>query len=202
MIAIIDFDMGNVGSIRNMYKKLGIETCITNDLETIRSADKIILPGDGAFDTGMHNLKKFNLLRVLNEQILDFTKPVLGICVGMQLMTNKSEEGKEVGLCWVDSEVIKFKSSEIKLKIPHMGWNDLQVLKNSGVTQDLPNDNRFYFVHSYYIKCNNENDIAAETNYGQVFTSVFQKNNIYGVQFHPEKSHRFGMKILENFAKL
>ena len=202
MIAIIDFDMGNVGSIRNMYKKIGVETIISNDNELIQKADKIILPGDGAFDTGMQNLKKFNLLDNLNNQVLKIKKPVLGICVGMQLMTNRSEEGKETGLGWLDSEVIKFKLEETNLKTPHMGWNSLTVLKNEGVTLNLPEDNRFYFVHSYYIKCNNSDDIAAQTEYGQTFTSVFSSNNIYGVQFHPEKSHRFGMKILENFANL
>jgi imidazole glycerol-phosphate synthase subunit HisH len=194
--------MGNVGSIRNMYKKIGVETIITNDNEVISKADKIIIPGDGAFDTGMHNLRKFDLLNNLNSQVLVHNKPVLGICVGMQLMTKKSGEGKEVGLSWLDAEVIRFNFEEKTLKTPHMGWNDLKVRKNEGVTKDLPEDSRFYFVHSYYIKCYNEDDIAAETNYGHYFTSIFQKDNIFGVQFHPEKSHRFGMKILENFAKL
>ncbi len=202
MIAIIDFDMGNVGSIRNMYKKIGVETIITNDSEVIERADKIIIPGDGAFDTGMNNLNRFKLTHLLNNQVLALKKPVLGICVGMQLMTLCSEEGIEKGLGWVDSEVTKFNFSQIELRIPHMGWNSLIPKKAHNFLDEIEDDNRYYFVHSYYIKCNDENDILTQTNYGINFTSSFQKDNIIGVQFHPEKSHKYGMKLLENFAKL
>lgn len=203
MITIIDYGMGNLGSILNMFKKIGYEAEITNDLEKIKKSKKIVLPGVGSFDNGMTNLNKLSLINILDTLVLEKNIPVLGICLGMQLITNSSEEGKQKGLGWIDAEVLKFKFSKNSIKIPHMGWNNTDIKKTNPLFQNLDDSEvRFYFVHSYYVKCNQKKDILTTTEYGLDFVSSFQKNNIYGVQFHPEKSHKYGMKLLENFAKL
>jgi glutamine amidotransferase len=201
MIAIIDYDMGNLGSIKNMIKKLGGESIVTNNIEIISNASGIILPGVGSFDTGVDNLKKYNLFELIKEMAVSEKKPLLGICLGMQLLTNMSEEGGEKGLGLVNAETIKFKD-DINRKIPHMGWNIVEKSNSSVLLKNFVEPPRFYFVHSYFVKCNEENDVVGRSEYGQVFDSIFEKGNIMGVQFHPEKSHRFGMSLMEGFLKL
>lgn len=197
MITIIDYGMGNLGSIANMIKKVGDRSQISSDIEVILNSDKLILPGVGSFDKGMINLKESGLFDAINKKVLVDKIPILGICLGMQLMTNSSEEGKEKGLSWVDAETIKFAKSN--LKVPHMGWNTISHEKNSQLFDDYDLEKRFYFVHSYYVRSNSENDILTTTSYGTEFVSSFEKDNIIGVQFHPEKSHKFGMSLMKNF---
>ncbi len=200
MITIVDYGMGNLGSISNMLKKVGYSSVITQDIECIKKSTKLILPGVGAFGNGMKSLRELGLIEVLNQKVVKEKVPVLGICLGMQLMTNKSEEGDEKGLGWIDAEVIKeFTNKDIK--IPHMGWNLVNIIKESQLFYEMFEENRFYFVHSYYVKCNNVNDVLTNTYYANDFVSSFQKDNILGVQFHPEKSHKFGIKLLRNFVE-
>lgn len=204
MIVIVDYDMGNLGSIQNMLKKIGYESIISSDPDLIRSASKLILPGVGSFDTGMRNLAERKLIDVLNECAMEKKTPILGICLGMQLMTQSSAEGSLKGLGWFKAKTIRFefKNSE-KLKIPHMGWNIAHINKESDVFKNMLNqENRFYFVHSYYVVCEEESDILTTTNYGINFTSAIQRANLFATQFHPEKSHKFGMALLRNFMEL
>ena len=202
MLVIIDYGIGNLGSILNMLKRIKVQAKISSDPEEIKTAEKLILPGVGAFDTAMNALNKSGLIPLLNKKVLEDKTPVLGICLGMQLLATGSEEGKLKGLGWLDAKTMKFKfDPNEKLKVPHMGWNRIKIIKEKPLLKDMPKNARFYFVHSYYVKCANSKDVAATTNYGTDFASIVQKGNIYGAQFHPEKSHRFGMKLLENFAK-
>ncbi len=200
MITIVDYGMGNLASIKNMLRKLGEDSIISNDPKDIEAASSLILPGVGAFDYGMKNMKRLNLIQVLESKVLGERVPMLGICLGMQLLTKKSEEGSEDGLGWVNAVTVKFEQDSIgkSLKVPHMGWNAIK-MKNSPLFADLEDKSRFYFVHSYYVKTTHEENIAATTTYGQEFTSAINDDNIYGVQFHPEKSHRYGMQLLRNF---
>ncbi len=201
MIAIIDYGLGNLGSIKNMLKKIGYESEITSDHQVIQSAEKLILPGVGAFDQGMKNLEERGLIPLLNQKVLVEKTPVLGICLGMQLVTNRSAEGGLPGLGWVDAETIKFDSTKAdkKFPIPHMGWEYVSEKGNSPLLEDMYEEPKFYFVHSYYVKCNNPDEAILTSNYILEFDSGFQKENILGVQFHPEKSHKYGMKLLTNF---
>lgn len=203
MIVIIDYGLGNISSIKNMLKKIGERNVIiSSDLEVIKNASKIILPGVGAFDTGMRHLAEFGLKDILDKKALIEKVPFLGICLGMQLMTNGSEEGVLAGLGWFDANTVKFKLENSSLKIPHMGWNYVQNLNCNNIFLKKDKKYRFYFVHSYHVKCNNENDILFTTNYGNDFHSAIIKENLIGMQFHPEKSSHFGMDIFEAFAKL
>ena len=196
MIGIIDYGMGNVGSVESMINHLGYyKTKIVTTPEELRGVDRIILPGVGTFDNGMKNLKDSGLFDELNTQVLINNKPVLGICLGMQLLMDKSEEGKLDGLGWIKGECKKFRFVDKSLKIPHMGWNVA-----SPITNELcDNDSRFYFVHSYYVKCDEKDNIMLKTNYGMEFVSGVSKDNIFGVQFHPEKSHKYGMDLMKKF---
>jgi imidazole glycerol-phosphate synthase subunit HisH len=203
MIAIIDYGVGNLASVLNMFIKIGVrEAKVTGDPEEISRATHILLPGVGAFDTGMSNLQKSGLLPILNRKALLEKIPVLGICLGMQMLTRRSEEGTVAGLGWIDADTLKLNPDpKLGLKVPHMGWEYIQVKrKNSLVEQDSAS--RFYFVHSYYVKPDNDSQVLATTMFGIEFACVVNKENIFGAQFHPEKSLRFGMKILENFTKL
>ncbi|MEM4260507.1 MAG: imidazole glycerol phosphate synthase subunit HisH [Candidatus Woesearchaeota archaeon] len=201
-ICIIDYNVGNIGSIVNMLKRIGYLAEVTNDVNKIRDAQKIILPGVGAFDIGIKKLREFNLVDDIIECVLVKKIPILGICLGMQLMANRSEEGIEKGLSLIDAEVKKFNFNDnLALKIPHMGWNSVEVRKSHPLIKDMKQEIRFYFVHSYYVKCNREEDILTTTKYGISFVSAFAKGNIMGVQFHPEKSHKFGMHLLKNFIE-
>ncbi len=202
MIVIIDYQMGNIGSILNMLKKIGMPGTITSDPAEIRKADRFILPGVGSFDQGMANLQRLGLIPVLAEKVLQERAPVLGICLGMQLMTKSSEEGKAAGLGWIDAKTVRFRHDPSEeLKVPHMGWNTISVRKESALFRDMFPEPRFYFVHSYHAVCEDPGDVLTSTPYGYEFTSAFQHGNIIGVQFHPEKSHKFGMRMLKNFAE-
>lgn len=201
MITIIDYGLGNLGSIKNMLTKIGCDSIITSNIEKITKSSKLILPGVGSFDNGMNNLKKRKMIPILNDLVLNKKIPILGICLGMQLLAKNSQEGNLKGLGWIDADTIKFINKE--LKVPHMGWNNINIFQKNKLFEGLEKeDTRFYFVHSYYVKCNNSNNILTTTNYGLNFTSSINKQNIYGVQFHPEKSHKFGMQLLENFVKI
>ncbi len=201
-IAIINYGLGNLGSVKNMLKKVGCtEVFITDNADEIANADQLLLPGVGSFDKGMSSLQETGLVPLLNELVLVQKKPVLGICLGAQMMTKKSEEGTLPGLGWFDAEVVKFNLEDKQLKIPHMGWNEVKVTKENYILDQLPNPARFYFVHSYFIKANNEKDILLQCNYGNPFCAALQHENIIGMQFHPEKSHQFGMRIFRNFIQ-
>lgn len=204
MITIVDYGMGNLGSVENMFKKIGIATETTGDLKSISRAQKILLPGVGAFDAAMKRiLETDGLLDVLNQKALGERVPVLGICLGMQLLTNGSEEGLFPGLGWIDAETIKFKfSTGVQLKVPHMGWNEITIQNDSVLLKNLDNSSRFYFVHSYYVQCRKSENVLANTFHGMPFNSIISNKNIFGAQFHPEKSHKFGMQLLKNFAEL
>ena len=201
MITIIDYGLGNLVSVKNMLKKLGAESVITDKISEIEKAKKMILPGVGAFDNGMTLIKQKGLLDILNKKATEEKIPVLGICLGMQLLTKASEEGVEKGLGWVDAQTIKFNFSDKTLKVPHMGWSYIDVKKENALIRK-EDKHRFYFVHSYYVKCNDANDVIASCNYGNEFTCMFNHGNIYGAQFHPEKSLKFGMELLSNFSKI
>ena len=205
MIVIVDYGMGNLGSIVNMLKKIGARAKVSSDIDEIRSAEKLILPGVGAFDAGMKRLRELNLIETLNEEVIGKKKPVIGLCLGMQLITRKSEEGSETGLGWVDAETIRFRfdTQTANLKILHMGWNDVSIQREGTLFSGMSGtENRFYFVHSYHVVCHRSEDILATTHYGYDFVSALQHENVMGTQFHPEKSHKFGMRLLKNFVEL
>jgi glutamine amidotransferase len=198
-IAVVNYGMGNVGSIMNMLKKVGAKNVFfTNDHTELQKADKIILPGVGSFDHGVKNLRKNGLDRLLAELAQNKSKTILGICLGMQLMTKGSEEGKEPGLGWFDATTVKFQRAE-GIRIPHMGWEYISIEQENPLLS-LVNRHRFYFVHSYYVKSNSHSEVLCTSDYGLKFSSGMIKENLVGVQFHPEKSHRFGMKFMENFV--
>ena len=202
MITIVNFGMGNLGSIYNMLTRLGFDAIITSDIDEIKNAEKLILPGVGAFDQAMTNLHNQELVPVLNDLVLEKRIPILGICLGMQLLAQRSEEGKLNGLGWIDAEVIRFRfSPEQNLRIPHIGWNTITIQQDVCLFKKVYEESRFYFVHSYYVKCKSDDTVLATTSYGFDFTSAVVHDNIYGVQFHPEKSHKFGMLLLKNFAE-
>lgn len=203
MIAVINYGMGNIGSIINMLKKIGAQTEIAETPETLKRADKILLPGVGTFDNGMKKLKESHLIEAIQEETLNKKKPFLGICLGMQLLGTKSEEGKEKGLNFIEFETRRFKFEENSpLKIPHMGWDMVTFQKRDNpILKDITEQQRYYFVHSYHAVCRNRENILMTCDYSYEFAAAVVKDNIYGMQFHPEKSHRFGMKLLENFVR-
>lgn len=204
MIAIVDYGCGNLGSIRNMLKKIGHTSVITSDPEELAKAEKMILPGVGSFDTGIGSLKQSGLSEVMEQKAHVQKVPVLGICLGMQLMTKGSEEGKLPGLGWFDADAKKFPTqvNGEKFAIPNMGWNYITATENARLFRDMYDEPKFYFVHSYYISCRRSEDIAATAHYGIEYVCSFERDNLFGVQFHPEKSHKYGMKLLSNFASL
>lgn len=200
MIAIIDYGMGNVGSIRNMLKAVGRESIVTRAPDELRAASHLILPGVGHFDLGMKNLHASGVVPLLNELALEKHVPFLGICLGMQLMGKRSEEGSEPGLGWMDAECVRFDGAS-GLRVPHMGWNTVRPLRASPLLHELDAEPRYYFVHSYRVRCADRADALLESHYGVDFDAAFERGNLHGVQFHPEKSHRFGMALLRNFVE-
>ena len=202
-IVIVDFGMGNLFSIQKKITKLGFNSIISSKQEDINNADKIILPGVGHFKMAMDNLKKADLIEVLNENVLKKNKPILGICLGMQLMTSFSEEGNEYGLGWVDCKVSSFNiKNSLRYKIPHTGWNKIKIKKESRLMKNISENFEFYFIHSFHVKNIDVKHILNTTHYEHTFTSAFEKDNIFGVQYHPEKSHESGDLILTNFISL
>lgn len=202
MIAIIDYDCGNIGSIKNMLRKLGFDAVITNSPTEIKGASHIILPGVGSFDYGMSKLAAYGLIETLEAKKEDGT-PVLGICLGAQLMCESSEEGTKPGLGWIRASVKRLPTdvNGVRYTVPHMGWDIVEQTKESDLLMDLPKPVRFYFVHSYYISCSNSSDALTKNYYSCIYDSAFEKGNILGVQFHPEKSHRYGKQLLKNFIE-
>lgn len=203
MIVIVDYGMGNLASIKNMLKKIGVNSEITASPEKIEAAAKIILPGVGAFDNAMKNIEELGLYDILNQKVLVHKTPVLGICLGMQILMNKSEEGAKQGLGWIQGEVKRFdfRSMSSLLKVPHMGWNIVYPKDSNHLFKGLIRLPKFYFVHSYYVTCHAAEHVLATTSYGIEFASAVHKENIFGTQFHPEKSHKYGMLLLKNFVE-
>jgi glutamine amidotransferase len=199
---IINYNLGNPQSIKNMLGYLGIDAKISSDPSEIAKAERLLLPGVGHFQHGMEQLEEIGIIEVLNKAVLEDKKPILGICLGMQLLTKHSEEGNKDGLGFIDAQTLKFNLNDPLLKIPHMGWNTVKFNKESELTTEIRSNPRYYFVHSYYVDCKAKDDVLCTTNYGQEFVSGFQHENIFGLQFHPEKSHKFGMELLANFCKI
>lgn len=201
-IVILDYGVGNIGAIQNMLSYLNIDSLITNNLDTISSARKLILPGVGNFGTGMSALRNNGMGEALTQALGDDAK-ILGICLGFQMLFNSSEEAPDQkGLGLIAGHVKKFSSKQIKQRVPHVGWNAVRPVRDTKLFDTSLVDLRYYFVHSYFVKCDDEDAIAANCNYGGEFVCAVEKNNIFGVQFHPEKSHRFGMEIFSKFASL
>jgi glutamine amidotransferase len=203
MLAIIDYGMGNLGSVKKKMDRIGVKSIITSNVQEIKNSNKIILPGVGHFAKAVFEIKNRGLWDLLSEQVLIEKKPILGICLGMQIMAKHSEEGDVNGLGWFDAEVVKFQvKDKLKFKVPHIGWNQISKTKESTIMNEIPDTSEFYFVHSYYFRCNNPGDILNETEYEANFTSAIEKENIFGVQYHPEKSHDVGELLLKNFVKI
>ena len=203
MIVVVDYSMGNLRSVEKKLKFIDQDVCISTDIKTINGASKLVLPGVGHFSNGAIKLRELGLWDVLNKKVIEQKTPILGICLGMQLMAKDSEEGNKEGLGWFDADIVKFRMrDQLKYKVPHMGWNNAGVNKESVLFQGIPTEAMFYFVHSYHIKCKDKQDILTTTEYEYPFTSSIQKGNIYGTQFHPEKSHNWGETILRNFINI
>lgn len=201
MVGIINYGLGNLGSIQNMLKVIGEKSVISSDIPTLTKCDHLILPGVGAFDAGMRKLTENGLVGFIKEQTLVKNKPILGICLGMQLLGRKSEEGTLLGLNLIPFDNIRFKLDSSELKVPHMGWDVVNFKQESPLIKNLKGTQRYYFVHSYHAECDSMENVLMTCDYGYEFTAAVTKNNIMGVQFHPEKSHDFGMALLKNFVK-
>lgn len=201
-ITLIDCGIGNINSVKNMLQKVGVRNVqISTSEKDIAGADKLILPGVGSFDYGMSKLKEFQLIDVLNDKVLKQKTPILGICLGAQLLTKSSEEGVLPGLGWIDAHTKRFKFAKgNEQKIPHMGWNEVIQAKKSKLLENMDEEARFYFIHSYHIVCNNSSDELLKAVHGYEITAAVEHENVVGVQFHPEKSHKFGLKLLHNFV--
>jgi glutamine amidotransferase len=201
-VSIVDYGLGNLGSVANMLRKIGVSSVMASKPEEISRATALILPGVGHFDTGMRNLRERGLEPALTGQVMEKQVPVLGICLGAQLIARGSEEGTEPGLGWVAADVKKFKFADaVKLPIPHMGWNDVESSDAVLFKGLVPGQTRYYFVHSYHLVADDTSDVAAWANYGYRFAASVRRGNIYGTQFHPEKSHKHGMQLLRNWVE-
>lgn len=201
MITIVDYGMGNLGSISNILRYVGEQARVTSDPEAIRQAEKLILPGVGAFDAAMARINDGPIRAALDESVVERKVPVLGICLGMQLLTRGSEEGSTPGLGWIDAETVRF-PAQPGLKVPHMGWNTVEPTGENPLTRSLPEGSRFYFVHSYYVRTRDPAHAMLKAFHGVSFDAGICRDHIFGVQFHPEKSHKFGMNLLRSFASL
>jgi glutamine amidotransferase len=204
MITIIDYGVGNINAFVNVYKRLNVPTKIAKTVSDLQHAQKLILPGVGHFDHAMSELINSGMRETLDELVMIQKVPVIGICVGMQMMGNSSDEGKLEGLKWIDASIKKFDESKIKqvTRLPHMGWNDVFPITSNPLFKGLEKEALFYFLHSYYFECNNRSDVLATSEYGGEFTCAAYHENVFGIQFHPEKSHHFGETLLHNFANL
>jgi imidazole glycerol-phosphate synthase subunit HisH len=202
-IVIIDYHIGNTGTIANMIKKIGFNCVVSNDIEIIKKANKIILPGVGSFDQAMSNLEELNLISILNDLVLIKKVDILGICLGMQIMLEGSEEGSYSGFGWIkgQSKRIDFQKDDMQVSVPHMGWSEIYPKNERSLFLQVTEDPYFYFLHSYYVNCKEEKDIMSTSFYENEFTSSIIKGNIYGVQFHPERSHKSGMLLLKEFIE-
>jgi glutamine amidotransferase len=202
MIVIVDYGMGNLRSVSMKFERLKIPSKISRSPSDILGADKLVLPGVGHFAEGMKNIRDFGLFDLLNEAVIIKKIPVLGICLGMQLLTKHSEEGDAEGLGWIDAVTKKFNfKNDSHLRIPHVGWNQVSQVSESKLLQEIPDQTRFYFTHTYAVECANPKNSVGETTYGIKFSSVIQKDHIFGTQFHPEKSHLLGLKLIQNFSE-
>ena len=203
MITIVDYETSNLGSMQNMLRKIGASTKIAASPRDLEDATKIIVPGVGSFDAGMKKLQQSGMIPVLNQKVLAERIPTLGVCLGMQLMTESSEEGELLGLGWIEAQTLRFdQHSDPGLKVPHMGWNEVIPAKTSALIAAFPPEARFYFAHSFYVRCKSAEDVLLRVSYGtNTFAAAFQRGNLMGAQFHPEKSHRFGMAFLRNFVE-
>ena len=203
MIGIIDYGVGNIKAFANIYKNFDIPYKIVKSKEDFEAVTKLILPGVGSFDHAMKSLQNSGMREKLDELVLDKKLPVIGICVGMQMLAKSSDEGSLSGLGWIDANVKKFDKSKIlDAPLPHMGWNSLNIKSSKEIVENLESDPRFYFLHSYYFECENKDDVVATASYGEEFECIVNHENIYGIQCHPEKSHHSGMQLLKNFGEL
>lgn len=200
-VTIVDYGMGNIGSLVNMFRRIGVRSLVTDRPDDIATARKIVLPGVGAFDAAITRIDDLGLREVLRARAIDAAIPFLGICLGMQLLVDSSEEGIARGLGFIPGSARRFARGQ-GLKVPHMGWNEVTVMRRSPVTDFLPPDPRFYFVHSYYVTAADSDDVSLACTYGVEFAAGLRRGNVYGAQFHPEKSHKFGMAFLSGFAAL
>lgn len=202
-ISIVDYGMGNIGSLENMIKRAGGEAELVSDPDDVMRAEKLILPGVGAFDNAMIRLKELGLVEPLGEKVMGRGVPILCICLGAQLITESSEEGSEPGLGWIGGRTVKFGfPAGAGLRIPHMGWNDVEQKKESSLFRDMHEDPCFYFVHSYHLKLDDASDALTTTVYGYEFVSAVEKGNVFATQYHPEKSHKYGLRLIRNFVEL
>ncbi len=204
MIAIVDYGLGNLRSIWNMLRRIGVEAVVTSDASLIAEADKLILPGVGAWDAGVRGLDASGLRDLLDHKVLHEKTPVLGICLGMQLLCRRSEEGTLLGLGWIDADVVRFDASVAAqgLKVPHMGWNEVDVAHAHPLFDAQADEPAYYFVHSYHAHCDDMGDVLGWTTHGVRFPAALARGNVMGAQFHPEKSHRHGMALLAGFARM
>jgi imidazole glycerol-phosphate synthase subunit HisH len=203
MITIVDYGVGNLASVRNMLRRAGSDSVLATTRQQVLQAEKLILPGVGAFDYAARRLRESGLVEPLEERVLAAGVPLLGICLGFQLLTHRSEEGTEAGLGWLDAATVRFDTTKQSSghRIPHMGWTEVEFSPPSRLFSAMPTEPRFYFVHSYHVTTDSQDQVVATASYGYRFAAAMERGNILGVQFHPEKSHNFGLRLLQNFVR-